>query len=67
VVIDLLRPNNKTIRYDSDNLPESPSPDCPTCALFLGAGDSEPLPGIDVAPVKTRQIDKDISLPAATI
>jgi ThiF family protein len=67
VVIDLLHPNNKTIRYDSDNLPESPSPDCPTCALFLGTGDSEPLPGINVAPVKTRQIDQDISLPAATI
>jgi ThiF family len=67
VAMDLLRPNRKTLRSDSDNFPEGPSTDCLSCALFLGTGDSEPLPGIDVAPVKTRQIDKDISLPAATI
>jgi ThiF family protein len=67
MVIDLLHPNNKTIRYDSGNLPEGPSPDCLNCAGFLGTGDSEPLPGINVAPVKTKQIDKAISLPAATI
>jgi hypothetical protein len=67
VVIDLLHPNNKTIRYDSGNLLEGPSSDCLTCAGFLGKGDSEPLPGINVAHVKTRQIDKAISLPATTI
>jgi ThiF family len=67
VVMDYLHPNRRTQRCDFANFPEGPDTDCLTCAGFLGAGDSEPLPGINVAPVKTRQIDKDISLPAATI
>jgi molybdopterin/thiamine biosynthesis adenylyltransferase len=64
VVMDLLHSNNKTIRYDFDNFPEGPSPGCLSCTGFLGSGDSEPLPGIYMAPLKDKQTDKDISLPA---
>jgi hypothetical protein len=67
VAMDYLHPNRVTLRSDTDNFPEALSPNCITCSGYLGKGDSEPLPGIDLAPVKTRQIDKDISLPAATI
>jgi hypothetical protein len=45
--LDWLDPNSQTVRADSSNFPELPSPDCLNCAGFLGTGDSEPLPAID--------------------
>jgi hypothetical protein len=52
VAMDYLRPNATTLRSDSDNFPEGPSPDCLTCTGYLGTGDSEPLPAINRARVK---------------
>jgi hypothetical protein len=48
VAMDYLRPNATTLRSDSDNFPEGPSPDCLTCTGYLGTGDSEPLPTVDM-------------------
>jgi hypothetical protein len=48
VAMDYLHPNRVTLRSDSDNFPEGPAADCLTCAGYLGAGDSEPLPAVDM-------------------
>jgi hypothetical protein len=46
VAMDYLRLNRRTLRSDSENFPEGPSPDCLSCAGFLSTGDSEPLPTV---------------------
>lgn len=38
VAMDYLRPNRRTLRSDSENFPEGPSPDCLSFAGFLGTG-----------------------------
>lgn len=55
VAIDWLHPDHRTLRADSSNFPEGPATDCLTCCGFLGAGDSEPLPAVDMAPSSEPQ------------
>jgi molybdopterin-synthase adenylyltransferase len=62
VAMDSLRPNRKTLRSDSDNFPEGPSPDCLDCAGYIGCGDSEPLPTVHQGRAK-----KIFPLPVPTI
>lgn len=64
--MDWLNTDSQTLRADSSNFPEGPSPDCLNCAGFLGAGDSEPLPAIDdVLDIdSTSQIDNSLPLAA---
>jgi molybdopterin-synthase adenylyltransferase len=62
VAMDYLRPNRITVRSDSANFPEGPSPNCLACAGFLGTGDSEPLPTVHQARAK-----KIFPLPVPTI
>jgi molybdopterin-synthase adenylyltransferase len=62
VAMDYLHPNRRTVRSDSSNFPEGPSPDCLSCAGFLAAGDSEPLPTVAHSKLK-----KTFPLPVPTI
>jgi hypothetical protein len=62
VAMDSLRPNRKTLRSDSDNFPEGPSPDCLDCAGYIGCGDSEPLPTVHQGRAK-----KIFPLPVPTV
>jgi molybdopterin-synthase adenylyltransferase len=67
VAMDYLRPNRRTVRSDSDNFPEGPSPDCLSCAGFLGTGDSEPLPTVDTRHYTAGRLKKVFSLPVPTV
>jgi hypothetical protein len=62
VAMDYLRLNRRTLRSDSANFPEGPSPDCLSCAGFLGTGDSEPLPTVHQGRAK-----KIFPLPVPTV
>jgi molybdopterin-synthase adenylyltransferase len=62
VAMDYLRLNRRTLRSDSENFPEGPSPDCLSCAGFLGTGDSEPLPTVHQGRAK-----KIFPLPVPTV
>jgi hypothetical protein len=48
VAMDYLRPNDMTLRSDASNFPEGPAADCLTCKGYIGRGDSEPLPTVDM-------------------
>jgi molybdopterin-synthase adenylyltransferase len=64
---DCLHPNRTTVRSDSSNFPEGPSPDCLACAGFLGAGDSEPSPTVDMRHYTAGRLKKIFPLPVPTI
>lgn len=64
VAIDWLRPNRRTVRSDSDNFPEGPASDCLTCCGYLGTGDNEPLPAVDMVPLSESQFANHFPLAA---